>query len=48
MAEAPAAEADDVAQAVREVMVGACRPVCDLSVPLEVETGVGDSWAEIH
>lgn len=46
--EAPAAEADDVAQAVREVMVGACRPVCDLSVPLEVETGVGDSWAEIH
>ncbi|MGE0650632.1 MAG: DNA polymerase I [Alphaproteobacteria bacterium] len=46
--EAPAAEAADVAEAVREVMVGACRPVRDLSVPLEVETGIGACWADIH
>jgi DNA polymerase-1 len=46
--EAPAAEAADVAEAVREVMVGACRPARDLSVPLEVETGIGASWADIH
>ncbi|MFM2128547.1 MAG: hypothetical protein RL477_93, partial [Pseudomonadota bacterium] len=46
--EAPAGEAEDVAKAVREIMVGACRPVLDLGVPLEVETGIGPSWAEVH
>jgi DNA polymerase-1 len=46
--EAPAAEAADVAEAVRAVMVGASRPARELSVPLEVETGIGASWADIH
>jgi len=46
--EAPSAEAADVAAAVRDVMVGACQPVLDLDVPLEVETGTGASWADIH
>ena len=46
--EAPAAEAGDTAEAVRAVMVGAAFPAVDLSVPLEVETGIGASWAEVH
>ena len=42
--EAPDAEAETVAAVARRVMEGAA---C-LSVPLTVETGIGDSWAEAH
>jgi DNA polymerase-1 len=46
--EAPAAEAEATAELVAEVMVGAPFPAVNLSVPLEVETGIGASWAEVH
>ncbi len=42
--EAPAGQAEAVAALAREVMEGAAA----LSVPLEVETGIGQSWAEAH
>jgi DNA polymerase-1 len=46
--EAPTKQAEATAKAVTKVMVDACHPVCELSVPLEVETGIGGSWAEVH
>jgi DNA polymerase I len=46
--EAPAGEAKAVAEAVSNVMIDAPSPVCALSVPLEVETGIGATWAEVH
>jgi DNA polymerase-1 len=46
--EAPASEAKAVAEAISGVMVDAPSPVCTLSVPLEVETGIGATWAEVH
>ncbi len=46
--EAPAAEAEETAKAVAAVMKDACFPALELSVPLEVETGIGASWAEVH
>ncbi|MBO1325445.1 DNA polymerase I [Acetobacter sp. TBRC 12305] len=42
--EADAHEAEAVAQIARTVMAGAAR----LSVPLVVETGIGQNWAEAH
>ncbi|MCB9522283.1 MAG: DNA polymerase I [Myxococcales bacterium] len=42
--EAPEAEVDTVKALLRTEMEGAAK----LRVPLEVEVGVGDSWAEIH
>jgi DNA polymerase-1 len=42
--EAPEDEVDATIEAVKETMEGAAR----LSVPLTVEAGVGDSWAEAH
>lgn len=42
--EVPEAEADATAALVRQVMEGAA----SLSVPLVVETGVADTWAEAH
>ena len=42
--EAPEAEAEDLAAVAKRVMEGAAV----LSVPLTVETGIGDSWAEAH
>jgi len=33
---------------VREVMEGAAAPVVELDVPLVVDAGVGESWAEAH
>lgn len=46
--EAPEDKTDAVIDAVREVMEGAPAPVVDLSVPLTVDGGAGDSWAEAH
>lgn len=42
--EAPHAQAHDVADLVRAVMQSAAQ----LSVPLQVETGIGPSWADAH
>jgi DNA polymerase-1 len=46
--EVPEAEAEATAQLVARVMADAPFPAANLSVPLEVETGIGDSWAEVH
>jgi DNA polymerase-1 len=40
----PEGEIDETIVAVKRVMEGAAH----LSVPLTVDTGVGDSWAEAH
>ncbi len=42
------AEVDATATLVKSVMEGACAPRCELSVPLVVETGRGESWDEAH
>ncbi len=42
--EAPQAKADAVAGRVRQIMEEAI----DLDVPLKVDVGIGDNWAEIH
>jgi DNA polymerase-1 len=42
--EVPEAELDRVSSLVKSAMEGAAR----LRVPLEVELGIGDNWAEIH
>jgi DNA polymerase-1 len=46
--EVPEAEIEKTSAVVREVMEGACRPAIDLSVPLTVDAGIGDNWAEAH
>ncbi len=46
--ELPEGEAEKTAKVVREVMERATLPALSLSVPLIVETGVGDDWAAIH
>ncbi|MEE9196399.1 MAG: DNA polymerase, partial [Alphaproteobacteria bacterium] len=46
--EVPQAETDKTAEVVARVMKDAALPALELKVPLEVETGVGDNWAEIH
>lgn len=39
---------DDTIARVRAVMEGAAEPVVKLSVPLVVDAGVGNNWAEAH
>jgi DNA polymerase-1 len=46
--EAPEKEAEAAAKLVKATMEKAAFPVIELSVPLVVETGVGDDWASIH
>jgi DNA polymerase-1 len=46
--EAPAKEAEATAELAIGIMRDAPFPVVNLSVPLEVETGIGASWAEVH
>jgi len=46
--EVPEAEAEATARLVAKVMADAPFPAVNLSVPLEVETGIGDNWAEVH
>ncbi len=46
--EVPQEEAEATAQLVAQVMQGAPFPAANLSVPLEVETGIGTSWSEVH
>ena len=42
--EVPEDQADEVSQAIEQIMTG----VADLSVPLLVESGIGDNWAQAH
>jgi len=46
--ECPAERAEDAAQLIKTVMETAAEPLCPISVPLEVDAGIGDSWAEAH
>jgi len=46
--EAPADKAEAAGEVIRTVMMGAAEPALTLSVPLEVEIGIGKSWGEAH
>ncbi len=46
--EAPADKAEAAGAVIRAVMMGAAEPALTLSVPLEVEIGIGKSWGEAH
>ncbi len=46
--EMPDAEVEATADLIKGVMEGACGPVMELSVPLVVDAGVADNWAEAH
>ena len=46
--EAPADEVADTVKVVTMVMENAADPAVHLDVPLVVETGAGDNWAEVH
>ena len=48
MFEAPEAEVKETVKVVTFVMENAPSPAVRLDVPLVVETGVGDNWAEVH
>ncbi|MFV0410203.1 MAG: DNA polymerase I [Paracoccus sp. (in: a-proteobacteria)] len=40
--------ADQLIEAARDVMEGAAEPLVKLSVPLVVDAGIGDNWAQAH
>ncbi len=46
--EAPEDKAEAAGAVIRAVMSGAAEPALTLSVPLEVEVGIGKSWGEAH
>jgi DNA polymerase I len=46
--EAPEGQAETAGKVIRMVMMGAAEPALTLSVPLEVEIGIGKSWGEAH
>jgi DNA polymerase-1 len=46
--EVPKTAVEETTEVVRRVMEGACEPVVKLDVPLIVDAGVGDNWAEAH
>ena len=46
--EVPKDAVEETTDVVRRVMEGACEPVVKLDVPLVVDAGVGDNWAEAH
>jgi DNA polymerase-1 len=48
MFEVPEAEVEATIALVKQVMEGACLPVLELSVPLVVDAGVANNWAEAH
>lgn len=39
---------DDVISVARDIMQGAAEPAIKLDVPLVVDAGIGDNWAEAH
>ncbi len=46
--EAPAEKVEAALTVIRSIMMGAAEPAIELSVPLEVEIGVGQSWGAAH
>ena len=46
--EVPEAAVEDAAAVIKRTMEGAAHPALELSVPLTVDTGVGDNWDEAH
>ncbi len=46
--EAPEGQAKAAGEVIRAVMAGAAEPALTLSVPLDVEIGIGKSWGEAH
>ncbi|MEE8517106.1 MAG: DNA polymerase I [Alphaproteobacteria bacterium] len=46
--EVPSGETAKTVEVVTRVMADAALPALELTVPIEVEAGVGDNWAEIH
>ncbi len=48
MFEVPEAEVEATIALVKTVMEGACLPALELSVPLVVDAGIADNWAEAH
>ncbi|NMM45362.1 DNA polymerase I [Rhodospirillaceae bacterium KN72] len=46
--EAPEGDTEAAIACIKAVMEGAAQPLLDLKVPLIVEAGTGDSWAEAH
>jgi DNA polymerase-1 len=46
--EAPEAKAEAAGAVIRRVMMGAAEPILKLSVPIDVEIGVGKSWGDAH
>jgi DNA polymerase-1 len=46
--EVPEGEVDKTIEVLKPVMETACRPAVDLSVPLDVDAGIGDNWAAAH
>lgn len=46
--EVPEAEVEATRALVKQVMEGAARPALDLSVPLDVDAGIGANWQEAH
>jgi DNA polymerase-1 len=39
---------DPVIEAVKDVMENASEPAVKLDVPIEVDAGIGNNWAEAH
>jgi DNA polymerase-1 len=46
--EAPEDKAEAAGAVIRAVMSGAAEPALTLTVPLEVEVGIGHSWGKAH
>lgn len=46
--EAPEAQAEGAGEVIRRVMAEAAQPLLNLSVPLDVEIGIGKSWGQAH
>ncbi len=46
--EAPEGEVDNLIEVMRDVMENAAAPAVNMSVPLVVDAGVGDTWNEAH
>ena len=46
--EVPDEEVDKTVELVKKIMEHACEPTLKLNVPLVVDSGIGNNWAEAH
>lgn len=46
--EVPEEEVDKTVKLVTDIMVNACAPALELTVPLEVDARAADNWDEAH